>query len=84
MILSSTVGPNKEWKPKPININVQDSGIAAAPEAPTILVEATAQTQHDTSVLDMEEATFKTAEEAGGVTSSTTSACYSSKQYPCS
>ena len=59
MILSSTVGPNKEWKPKPININVQDSGIAAAPEVPTILVEATAQTQHDTSVLDMEEATSK-------------------------
>ncbi|KAL4598728.1 hypothetical protein ACB092_11G078200 [Castanea dentata] len=53
------VGPNKEWKPKPTNINVQDSGTAAAPEAPTILVEATAQTQHDTSVLDMEEATSK-------------------------
>ena len=56
MILSSTVGPNKEWKPKPTNINVQDSRTAAALEAPTILVEATAQTQHDTSFLDMEEA----------------------------
>ena len=59
MILSSTVGPNKEWKPKPTNINVQDFGTTVAPEAPTILVEATAQTQHDTSVLDMEEATSK-------------------------
>ena len=59
MILSSTVGPNKEWKPKPTNINVQDSGTVAAPEAPTILVEAIAQTQHDTSILDMEEATSK-------------------------
>ena len=56
MILSSTVGPNKEWKPKPTNINVQDSRTAAALKAPTILVEATAQTQHDTSFLDMEEA----------------------------
>ena len=44
MILSSTVGPNKEWKPKPTNINVQDSRTVAAPEAPTILVEATTQT----------------------------------------
>nr|POF02893.1 hypothetical protein CFP56_25596 [Quercus suber] len=59
MILSSTVGPNKEWKPKPTNINVQDYGAAAALEAPTILVEVTALTQHDTSVLDMEEATSK-------------------------
>ena len=59
MILSSTIGPNKEWKPKPTNINVQDFGIVAAPEAPTILVEAIAQTQHDTSILDMEEATSK-------------------------
>ena len=44
MILSSTVGPNKKWKPKPTNINVQDSRTVAAPEAPTILVEATTQT----------------------------------------
>nr|XP_023891926.1 GBF-interacting protein 1-like isoform X2 [Quercus suber]POE61410.1 gbf-interacting protein 1 [Quercus suber] len=57
IISPQKVGPNKEWKPKPTNINVQDSGTAAAPEAPAILVEATAQTQHDTSVLDMEEAT---------------------------
>ena len=59
MILSSIVGPNKEWKPKPTNINVEDSRTAVAPKAPTILVEAIAQTQHDTSVLDMEEASSK-------------------------
>ena len=60
MILSSTVGSNKEWKPKPTNFNVvQDSGTAGASEVLTISVEATAQTQHEPSVLGMEEATSK-------------------------
>ncbi|GMY09621.1 GBF-interacting protein 1 isoform X2 [Fagus crenata] len=54
------VGSNKEWKPKPTNFNVvQDSGTAGASEVLTISVEATAQTQHEPSVLGMEEATSK-------------------------
>ncbi|XP_062152206.1 GBF-interacting protein 1-like isoform X2 [Alnus glutinosa] len=57
------VGSNKEWKPKPTTSNaVQGSGTAGtacASDVPTVSVEDTDQTQPESSVLDMEEATSK-------------------------
>lgn len=58
--MSSTVGSNKEWKPKPISSNAgQGSGTAGASEVPTISLEANAQSQPVSSILDSEEATSK-------------------------
>ncbi|KAK6259611.1 hypothetical protein SCA6_014085 [Theobroma cacao] len=54
------VGSNKEWKPKPISSNAgQGSGTAGASEVPTISLEANAQSQPVSSILDSEEATSK-------------------------
>ncbi|XWS31102.1 hypothetical protein CRYUN_Cryun23aG0048800 [Craigia yunnanensis] len=62
------VGSNKEWKPKPVSSNVgQGSGTAGASEVPTVSLEANAQSQPVSSVLDSEEATSKLQKKLEGL-----------------
>ncbi|XP_041007038.1 GBF-interacting protein 1-like isoform X5 [Juglans microcarpa x Juglans regia] len=55
------VGSNKEWKPKPTNASVvqgsRTAGATGASELCIVSVEAADQTQPETCVLDVEEAT---------------------------
>ncbi|KAJ4730253.1 GBF-interacting protein 1-like [Melia azedarach] len=63
---SQKVGSNKEWKPKPTNTNAaQGSATSATTEVPTVSVEATAQLQTVSSVVDTEEATSKLQKKLG-------------------
>ncbi|XP_022771652.1 GBF-interacting protein 1-like isoform X2 [Durio zibethinus] len=60
IIFPQKVGSNKEWKPKPTISNVgQGSGAAGASEVPTVSLDANAQLQPVSSVLDSEKATSK-------------------------
>ncbi|KAB5527755.1 hypothetical protein DKX38_021602 [Salix brachista] len=58
--LSSTGGPNKEWKPKSTNPNVaQESGAAGSSAVSNIPLEASGHSQPSSGVFDSEEATAK-------------------------
>lgn len=60
ILLSSTAGSNKEWKPKPTTANVPlGSGAAGSSGSPNASVEASTQSRAVSSVLDSEEATSK-------------------------
>lgn len=59
IILSSTAGSNKEWKPKPTNTINQGSGPASSSEATTVLAEESGKLQSVSCVLDSEEASSK-------------------------
>ncbi|KAF3445288.1 hypothetical protein FNV43_RR14983 [Rhamnella rubrinervis] len=53
------VGSNKEWKPKPTNSTVQAPETTGTSEVLTATVEAIAQSQPASNILDSEEATLK-------------------------
>ncbi|KAG2713874.1 hypothetical protein I3760_04G196300 [Carya illinoinensis] len=63
------VGSNKEWKPKPTNASVVQgsgtAGAAGASELCIVSVEAADQTQPETCVLDVEEATSRLQKKLG-------------------
>ncbi|KAJ7960226.1 GBF-interacting protein 1-like isoform X2 [Quillaja saponaria] len=52
-------GSNKEWKPKPMNTPIQDSGSASTSEIPTVSAEPTGHPEPVSSVLESVKATSK-------------------------